>query len=207
MPLRFLYATTGRVFRGPEQNPPGIGSPKPRDPVRCCKMREGGRTMDAQTARTLFAYNRWANRRLLKAASRLPAKDLDRDLRGSFRSLQGTFRHLVWGERSWLRMWREVSFGPDLSPKELPDLRSIARAWTALEKAQAAYFEALDDERLRAPFSVGRNRYALGELIQHAINHSTHHRGQIVLMLRQLGGKPPGTGFRQFLTASRRTRA
>ncbi|MGE5413899.1 MAG: DinB family protein [Syntrophomonadaceae bacterium] len=44
----------------------------------------------------------------------------------------------------------------------------------------------------------------LGELIQHAANHSTQHRGQVVLMLRQLGKTPPGTGFRQFLTESRR---
>ena len=31
-------------------------------------------------------------------------------------------------------------------------------------------------------------------------------RGQVVLMLRQLGRTPPGTGFRQFLTESRRGR-
>jgi uncharacterized damage-inducible protein DinB len=160
--------------------------------------------MDAQSARTLLAYNFWANRRLLKAASRLSAKELDKDLRGSFRSLEGTLRHLLWGERSWLRMWREKSFGPELSGKELPDLPSIVEAWRGLEKEQTAYFDALDDAALHAPFSVDENRYVLGELIQHAMNHSTHHRGQVVLMLRQLGKKPPGTGFRQFLTASRR---
>jgi uncharacterized damage-inducible protein DinB len=157
--------------------------------------------MDARSARTLFAYNRWANRRLLKAASRLSAKELDRDLRGSFRSIRGTLRHLLWGERSWLRMWRERSFGPELSPRELPDLPSIVKTWAALEKEQAAFLDALDDDGLRAPHPVDKNPYVLGELIQHAMNHSTHHRGQVVLMLRQLGKKPPGTGFRQFLSS------
>lgn len=160
--------------------------------------------MDARSARTLLAYNRWANGRLLQAAGELPAEELDRDLRGSFSSIKGTLRHLLWGERSWLRMWRERSFGPDLSPEELPDLPSIVQTWAALEEEQTAYFDALDDERLQAPFPVDENPYVLGELIQHAMNHSTHHRGQIVLMLRQLGRTPPGTGFRQFLTASRR---
>jgi uncharacterized damage-inducible protein DinB len=160
--------------------------------------------MDAQSARTFFAYNRWANRRLLGAASELSAEELDRDLRGSFLSLKGTLRHLLWGERSWLRMWRERSFGPALSPDELPDLASIKKTWAALEKDQGAFFDGLTDKKLRAPLPVDENPYVLGELIQHALNHSTHHRGQVVLMLRQLGKTPPGTGFRQFLTASRR---
>jgi uncharacterized damage-inducible protein DinB len=160
--------------------------------------------MDAQTSHTLLAYNRWANRRLLTAAGKLTARELDQDLRGSFGSIKGTLRHLLWGERSWLRMWRERSFGPGLSPRELPDLASIVKTWAALEKKQAAYFDALDDEKLQAPFPVDKNPYVLEELIQHAMNHSTHHRGQVVLMLRQLGKTPPGTGFRQFLTASRK---
>ena len=36
--------------------------------------------MDAQTARTLFSYNRWANRLLLEAAEELPREELGRDL-------------------------------------------------------------------------------------------------------------------------------
>ena len=160
--------------------------------------------MDAQSARTLFAYNHWANRRLLKAAERLSARELDRDLRGSFRSIRGTFRHLLWGERSWLRMWRERTFGPKLSSKELPDLPAIAKAWSALEEEQGKFFDALSDEKLQASFAIDGNPYVLGDLIQHAMNHSTHHRGQVVLMLRQLGKKPPGTGYRQFLTARKR---
>jgi uncharacterized damage-inducible protein DinB len=160
--------------------------------------------MDARSARTLLAYNRWANGRLLQAAGELPAEELDRDLRGSFSSIKGTLRHLLWGERSWLRYWRERDFGLKLEPTDFPDLPSILEGWAALEEEQTAYFDALDDERLQAPFPVDENPYVLGELIQHAMNHSTHHRGQVVLMLRQVGRKPPGTGFRQFLTASRR---
>lgn len=160
--------------------------------------------MNLQEVRTWFAYNHWANQRLLAAAGDLPTADLDRDLGGSFGSLKGTLRHLVWAERGWLRHWTEGSFGPDLSPTELPDLPSIEAAWARLEAARDEFVRELTEEKLRERHTVDGNTYVLGELLQHCLNHSTHHRGQVVQMVRQFGRTPPGTGFRTFLTESRR---
>ncbi len=163
--------------------------------------------MDAQSARTLFAYDRWANRLILEAAGELPPEDLGRDLQGSFGSIQGTLRHLLSGERAWLGFWTEGAFSPALTPDDYPDLPSILAGWAALESQQEGFARELTNERLAADCPVAESDYVLAELIQHAMNHSTHHRGQVVLMLRQLGRTPPGTGFRQFLTASRESLA
>jgi len=38
----------------------------------------------------------------------------------------------------------------------------------------------------------------LWQMMQHLINHSTYHRGQVVTMLRQLGVKPIGTDLITF---------
>jgi uncharacterized damage-inducible protein DinB len=36
------------------------------------------------------------------------------------------------------------------------------------------------------------------QMIQHVVDHSSYHRGQIVTMLRQLGVQPPSTGLIRF---------
>lgn len=46
--------------------------------------------MNAEDIRTTYAYNRWANCRLLSAVAELPSEDFVRPLGGSFGSVQGT---------------------------------------------------------------------------------------------------------------------
>lgn len=159
--------------------------------------------MNVQDVRTLFAYNHWANRQMLKAVRELSSEELDRDLGGSFGSIRGTLRHLLWGERGWLQYWRESSFPPDLTPADLRDLPSIVAAWESHEEEKDAFVRQLTDSKLSEPISVDDDAYVLGELIQHVLNHSTHHRGQVVHMLRQLGRTPPQSGFRRFLSENR----
>jgi len=35
-------------------------------------------------------------------------------------------------------------------------------------------------------------------MFQHVINHGTYHRGQVTMMLRQLGARPTSTDLIQF---------
>jgi uncharacterized damage-inducible protein DinB len=44
----------------------------------------------------------------------------------------------------------------------------------------------------------------LAHLMQHLANHSTYHRGQIALMMRQLNVEPLATDFHVFLVEGRR---
>jgi len=39
--------------------------------------------------------------------------------------------------------------------------------------------------------------------MQHMANHSTYHRGQVGLMMRQLGAEPVATDFHEFLVEGR----
>jgi uncharacterized damage-inducible protein DinB len=144
--------------------------------------------MDLGDVKTGIAYNRWANRRLLEPARALPEQELDRDLGGSFGSIRGALRHVLWGE---------------IGPEDLPDLPSIVAAWRRHEEEKADFVERLTEQSLTASISVDEDDYVPSELIQNVLVHSIHHRGQIVHMLRQRAGTPPVTEFRHFLTETR----
>lgn len=139
--------------------------------------------MNAEEIRTTYAYNRWANRRLLSAVAELSSEDFVRPLGGSFGSVQGTVVHIMWGEWVWLQRWRGESPKSVFSPREFPQAADIESRWEEIARDQADFIATLTDERLGARISYEnlqgqRWEYALGDMMQHVANHSTYHRGQ-----------------------------
>ena len=155
--------------------------------------------MNTQDARTLFGDDQWANRRLLAVARVLSPEDWGRDLRASFSSVQGTLVHILAGEWKWLRFWRGDPSVPVPTPEDCPDAVALEADWAALEQEQLAFAARLTDELLEGRQTVRGHRYCLAEMVQHVVNHSTYHRGQVALLLRQLGHRPPPTDFAVFL--------
>ncbi len=159
--------------------------------------------MNQQDFKTHFAYNQWANHRLLEAAGRLSTASFVKDLHASFGSLQDTLSHLLWGEVWWLGFWQDGSLPPQFPPEDFPTVLALSTRWAKLQQEQQAFVAGTTDEQLAEKRRVGSYEYTLGELIHHLLNHSTYHRGQVVLLLRQLGETPPATDFRLFLTELR----
>ena len=79
------------------------------------------------------------------------------------------------------------------------DFATVLCKWTEVEKEQAEFVNHVTDESLQKTFPIGKTRVSLASLMQHLVNHSTYHRGQIALMLRQLDAVPPATDFVVFL--------
>lgn len=157
----------------------------------------------ADEIRDLYAYNRWANRRLLDAASRLDDDALARDLGSSFPSVLATLAHIVAADWIWLRRWAGES--PTAAPAEwtLTSLEAIRARWEEVEGERTALLTALDDEGLEREVAYRNTAGAaytsrMDEMLRHVVNHSTYHRGQVVTMLRQLGGSASATDLIAF---------
>jgi uncharacterized damage-inducible protein DinB len=167
----------------------------------------------------LYEYDRWANNRVLQSASALSAEQFTRDLGGRFRSVRDTLVHIIGGEWIWLAYWKETShssaFLTDLrnrrdtlfNPDAFPTVASVQLRWAEIEKEQAEFLNRVTNESLKKMLPFRTAQIRLAHLMQHLANHSTYHRGQIALMMRQLDAEPLATDFHVFLVESSETAA
>ena len=156
--------------------------------------------MTIDEIRTLYAFNRWATHRILEATGVLSPDDLARDLRTSYKSVRGTLVHTMWAEWIWLQRWLGSSPRLVFSEDQFPGVGAIESRWAEVERDRQDFIEPLTDEGLRRVVAYvnmqGRRReYPLVHMMQHVVNHSSYHRGQVVTLLRQLGRVPPATDF------------
>ena len=157
--------------------------------------------MKADEVRELFAYNTWATRRIFEALASLPPGDYTRDLKSSFASIHATLAHIVGADRLWLARWRGESGVGMLKGEDVPSLAELRKLWEKVEAERTQFLAGLQDDDLTREIVVkpsgGGQQYVhrLLETLQHAVDHSSYHRGQIVTMMRQVNVKPPSTGL------------
>jgi uncharacterized damage-inducible protein DinB len=132
----------------------------------------------------------------------LTAEQFTRDLGGSFRAVRGHAGAHLQG-RVDLRKRRDALFNPDA----FPTVAALQLKWAEIEKEQSKFVNRATNESLGNLLSFRQTQVRLAHLIQHLANHSTYHRGQIALMMRQLEAEPLATDFHVFLVESRETAA
>ena len=150
--------------------------------------------MNKQDVEYLYEYNRWANARLLDAASKLTPEQFSRDLQSSHRSVRDTIAHILAAEWIWLERWKGVSPKALLSPGDFPTVESLETRWAVVEGDYAEFIKGVTDRSLAAVITYTNTRgeeyaYPLEHMLQHVMNHSSYHRGQVTTMLRQLGAQ------------------
>ncbi|HTR77551.1 MAG TPA: DinB family protein, partial [Gemmatimonadaceae bacterium] len=97
--------------------------------------------------------------------------------------------------------WRGESGVGMLKGEDVPSLAELRKLWEQVEAERTQFLAGLEDGDLTREIVVkpsgGGQQYIhrLLETLQHAVDHSSYHRGQIVTMLRQVNVKPPATGL------------
>jgi uncharacterized damage-inducible protein DinB len=160
--------------------------------------------MTVEEARSLFAYNSWSNAMFFTAAEALSPAKLDSPAASSFASLRGTLAHIASAEWIWLQRWLGESPGSPpswLSEPGLPELRNRLHAVEADRERFLAALSEGDLERVVSYRTLNGQPWSnrLCDLMRHAVNHSTYHRGQAATQLRQLGETPPNTDLIRYL--------
>ena len=159
--------------------------------------------MDVNDFRLLYEYNAWANRRTLDSCMALTAEQFTRDLHSSFSSVRDTLAHIYGAEWIWLERWHGRVPSALPSPKDFADFASLQGRWTELETAMHTFVFSLTSTDLERLIKYKNTQGVpfegpLWPMLQHVVNHSSYHRGQIVTLLRQLGAKPIATDLIAF---------
>jgi uncharacterized damage-inducible protein DinB len=150
--------------------------------------------LDKDGAGRLLDYTVWANHRVMRAAATVTPDDFKRDRGSSFGGVRGTLCHMLGAEWIWLERWKGVSPTRVIDEGEFEDIIALRDRWTVIEQHRESWFKALRPEALGEvvryrTLAGADHEQPLWQLVQHVANHSTYHRGQVVLLLRQIGAK------------------
>lgn len=140
----------------------------------------------------LFAYDAWANARVLAAMKNAQSQ-----------TALAPLAHLLVSEKIWLMRLRgedtsAVNKSPELSHAECESLFGEMRA------SYASYINSLGEDDLGSKLTY-RNfkgtefRTPVGEILTHVAMHGTYHRGQVAKAMRAEGHAPADTDFITFV--------
>jgi uncharacterized damage-inducible protein DinB len=145
-----------------------------------------------------MGYSAWATSQILEVCSPLTPHQLDHDFGASHGSILRTLRHIHDAERVWLR--RLVTDDENLPPGPAPEhsFQALVQSWPSLWNGYRDWLELaseadLEEKVLTILPDEGNFFVPRWQIILHAINHTSYHRGQIVSMLRALNVQPPNT--------------
>jgi uncharacterized damage-inducible protein DinB len=160
--------------------------------------------MHLNDIRILFEFNYWAKERMLSIVKTVPTDIYLKDLGSSHGGIHGTLVHMAGAEEVWMKRWKNERTTGLPKPEEFPSFESLANHWNLIETAVSEFCNKLyTDEDIYKSFSYSDlkgNTFTqpLYQSMQHLVNHSTYHRGQVVTMLRQTGISPVGTDLITF---------
>ena len=148
---------------------------------------------------SLFAFNRWANGKMLDACRRLTPEQYAAEPVPGWSSVRSTVVHIALVTEGWLR---GLAADPDESMATEAELPTVADAERLLGRAYRRLDEllpTLTPERLGTPVTLRRRGRTATlppwAVLRHLVNHTTYHRGQVASKLKRFGVQQPETDF------------
>ena len=145
-----------------------------------------------------YAYSDWATDQIVTAATDIDESLLDRDFNMGPGTFRKTLLHTVVAEEWWYRNWTE-------DPSEFPSfdeaipLVEIAERLARLREQRNELVSNLDEGSAGRPIPVSFGTppisFRVIESMVQLCSHGTHHRAQLLNMLRQFGATTPAIDY------------
>jgi uncharacterized damage-inducible protein DinB len=150
------------------------------------------------------AYTIWANQKIFDCIANLSDDQINRDITSSFSSIHKTVLHMWDAESAW---YQRLKLAEKMQMPSADFKGTFSEMVTQLNHQSAVWKEWVDNAtevQLQHVFAYQNSKkeqfkQPVYEMLLHIFNHGTYHRGQLVMMLRQLGvDKIPQTDFSVF---------
>lgn len=146
-----------------------------------------------------FEYTDWAVAKVVAVAGDLDDQTLDRKFEIGHDTIRKTILHLYDGESWWLRNWHSstaVNF--DKLPLETP-LKELEELWATHAIARNKFVAELTEEEAQRVVTVRAGgpptSFRVVDSLLQLNGHGTHHRAQVINMLRQCDADPPALDY------------
>lgn len=155
--------------------------------------------------KNLAEYNTWANTQIIKWFQDADPKLFNQKIPSSFATVKSTFLHILNAERYWLSFLKNEDMKPFLDEYN-GNMRSFFDTIIQQSEAFENFVNSLTVESMEQIHEIDTT-WLKGEqpcyvYIQHVINHSTYHRGQLITLGRILGMEnPPNTDYAKYVIA------
>jgi uncharacterized damage-inducible protein DinB len=133
-------------------------------------------------------YTTWANHKLIQNLGAYDDALLQKELVGSFPTIQAPILHIWFAETGWLSRLRGSAWEASEVTNFKGSVQELFAAWQATSLDFQHFVETADLEKT-IDFRHKGTSYNIParEIVHTVFNHSSFHRGQIVMMMRQLG--------------------
>ena len=146
--------------------------------------------------RAYYEYNDWARERVLAAVAPLDDDELDRPFKIGMGTLRKTLLHIRDAEKWWLLNWSGESAE---AFSELPvstPIGGLRKESAEIARHRRELFQTLGDGDLLRTVTANPRpgvewSFRLGDTMVQLGGHGTHHRAQVLNMLRRLGVEGP----------------
>ena len=151
------------------------------------------------------AYNLWANRTTVEWLRSKPLELMVQEMPSSYPTIHDTLLHIWGAEEIWLNRLQGNSPITFLTNRFEGDTNAVFEGLVGISEQFHQFVSAAETEYLETvcPFKLlngTEDAKTRIEMIQHCMNHSTYHRGQIVTMARNVGiTDPPSTDLIRYL--------
>ena len=132
-------------------------------------------------------YNIWANNRLINDLLLQNNDLLSSELVGSYPTIRDTILHIWFGETGWLSRLKGSGWDTSIVTNFSNNNKELFREWQDTSEEFKNFVKKVVLEK-EIHFEHKQEKFSIPsrEIIQTVFNHGSYHRGQVVMMMRQL---------------------